>query len=149
MESSKIENLLDAYFEGQSSLEDEAILMDYFCSNRVANHLIQYKAIFVGLAAMKKEQSQRPIVFPESEAKMSNRFLRYAVVGALLVSLGVGGIYFSQTQMSQEEKEALIAFEQSKEALLFLSEKLNKGTNQLSYMAEFGNTKNMVFRDEE
>ena len=57
MESEKIDTLLDLYFDGGTSLEEEALLLDYFNNRKVADHLLQYKAIFVGLSAARKESS--------------------------------------------------------------------------------------------
>ena len=53
MELDKIEKLLTDYFEGNTSLQDEVLLMDYFNNQKVADHLLQYKPIFIGLAAAK------------------------------------------------------------------------------------------------
>jgi len=148
MELSKIEKLLNSYFEGQTNLEEERILMDYFCNRHVANHLLPYKPIFIGLAAARQEQSNRPFEIPETEAKKST-FWRYAVAGALVVSIGIGGFFLSNSRMSAEEQEALTAFENSKEALLFLSEKLNKGAHKISYVEVFGASKSKVFKSKD
>lgn len=142
-----IEKLLDAYFEGRTSLGEEDLLMDYFCNHQVPIHLLQYKPIFIGLAAARKEQSERSFKFPESEAKRSTPW-RYAVAGALVIALGIGSFYLSNPGLSAEEQEALTAFENSKEALRFLSENLNKGANQLSYVDEFEEAKNKVFKSD-
>lgn len=149
MELNRIESLLDAYFEGQTSLEEEAVLMDYFQNQQVAQHLLQYKPIFIGLAAARKERSQRPLILPEQSSNKSSSFWRYGVASAIVVALAVGGFYYTQPQMTQEEKEALAAFEDSKEALMLLSRKLNEGATQLAYVAEFGNTTARVFKEEE
>jgi len=148
MESSKIEKILNAYFEGNTTLEEEATLRDYFNNHRVADHLLQYKPIFVGLEAAKEEQSNKTFQVPESEIPSSHKPWRYAVAAALILAMGVGVFYNSNTGMTPEEKEALVAFENSKKAMLFLSEKLNKGTEQLSYVHEFTIAKDMVFGEE-
>lgn len=145
MELSKIEKLLDSYFEGQTNLEEEGVLMDYFCNRQVANHLLPYKPIFIGLAAARQEQSNRSFEIPESGTKKST-FWRYAVAGAFVVTVGIGSFFLSNPGMSAEEQEALTAFENSKEALQFLSEKLNKGAHKMSYVEVFETSKSKVFK---
>lgn len=145
MELSKIENLLDAYFEGRTNLEEEEVLMDYFCNRHVANHLLQYKPIFIGLSAARKEQSKRSFEIPES-GTAKNTVWRYAVAGALVVTIGIGSFFLSNPGMSAEEQEALTAFENSKEALRFLSENLNKGAHKMYYVEVFETSKSKVFR---
>ena len=49
MELANIESLLDSYFEGETSLDQENILRDYFSSANVAPHLMAYQDLFVGL----------------------------------------------------------------------------------------------------
>ena len=46
MELDRIENLLEKYFEGETSIAEEKELKVYFSSGDVAQHLEQYKAIF-------------------------------------------------------------------------------------------------------
>lgn len=145
MELSNIEKLLDAYFDGQTNLEEEGVLMDYFCNRQVANHLLPYKPIFIGLAAARQEQSKRSLEIPKSSTS-KNTFWRYAVAGALVVSIGIGSFLLSNPGMSAEEQEALTAFENSKEALQFLSEKLNKGAHKMSYVEVFETSKSKVFK---
>ena len=144
MESVKIEKLLDAYFEGNTSLSEEKILQDYFNNEKVADQLVQYKPIFVGLKIAKEERSEIEIVLPENNTK-TNRTWWYSIAAMLIVALGVAGFFFSQPQYTHEEKEALAAFEKSKEAMLFLSENLNKGAGQLNVVEQFTITKDKIF----
>lgn len=147
MESNNIERLLDAYFEGNTTLKEESILMDYFNNQQVEDHLLQYKPIFVGFKAAKMEQSNREFKLPETKASRSYQPWRYAIAAVLMIALGIGVFFNSQQKMSQEEKEALLAFENSKKAMIFLSEKFNKGTGQLSYLEEFTIAKDKVFKE--
>lgn len=144
MESVKIEKLLDAYFEGTTSLSEEKVLQNYFNNEKVADHLVQYKPIFIGLKVAKEERSGKEITLPENNSK-TNRTWWYSIAAMLVVALGVAGFYFSQPQYTQEEQEALAAFEKSKEAMFFLSENLNKGAEQLTFVEQFKITKDKIF----
>lgn len=141
MESTKIENLLDAYFEGNTSLEEENVLRDYFNSENVANHLEAYQPIFAGLLSAREEQSTRKVQLPEAK-KATIKPWWYSAAAMLIVALGVGGFYFSQPQLSQEEEEALAAFEEAKDAMELLSENFNKGTERLVLVDQFTVSKN-------
>jgi hypothetical protein len=47
MELNKIERLVEKYFDGETSVEEEKELRKYFASTDVASHLMQYKSILV------------------------------------------------------------------------------------------------------
>ena len=144
MESVKIEKLLEAYFDGATVLSEEKILQDYFNNEKVADQFIQYKPIFVGLKVAKEEGSEKEIEFTEKNVK-ADRTWWYSIAAMLIIALGVAGFYFSQPHYTQEEKEALVAFEKSKEAMMFLSENLNKGAGQLTAVEQFTITKDKIF----
>lgn len=143
MESIKIEKLLEAYFEGETSLLEEQVLRDYFKSENVAEKLQQYKPIFEGLLATAEEHSSRNFEFLKSNSGSKKRW--YSVAAILVVALGIGSFYFSQPSFTLEEQEALAAFEKSKETMMLLSENLNKGAAQLTYVGQFGIIKNKIF----
>lgn len=144
MESDKIEKLLEAYFEGTTSLGEEKLLQDYFNSNKVSEHFAQYTPIFAGLKAAKEERSSREFKMPENKVK-SNNTLWYSMAAVFVVSFGVASFYFSQPNYTQEEQEALAAFEKSKKTMMLLSENLNKGAGRLSFVQQFEITKDKIF----
>ncbi len=148
MELNNIERLLEAYFEGTTSLEEEAVLRDYFNNDRVPVHLLQYKPIFVGLQAAQKERSKREFYLPTEKSNSRDKTWWYWIAAMLVVTIGVGIFYTSQPRMTQEEREALAAFENSKNTMLLLSENLNKGVEQLSYVEQFTIAKDKVFKKE-
>lgn len=144
MESDKIEKLLEAYFEGTTNLEEETLLRDYFSNNDVPEHFANYTPIFIGLKAAKEERSSREFKVPEAKVK-SNNTLWYSMAAVFVVSFGVASFYFSKPNYTQEEQEALAAFEKSKKTMMLLSENLNKGAEQLTFVQQFGITKDKIF----
>jgi hypothetical protein len=62
------------------------------------------------------------------------------------VIIAVAGFLFSESNIAQQEQEALAAFNESKKTMLLLSENFNKGTEQLSLVGEFVNTKNRILK---
>lgn len=144
MESDKIEKLLEAYFEGNTTLEDEKFLRSYFSGNEVASHLEVYRPIFKSFVLAQKEHTLKVPDLPKNKLKIN-----YKIVAATVaVFIGIGAFYFSQPGLTSEEKEALEAFEKSKESMVFLSQKLNEGTQQLKYVDEFNEAKGKIFEIE-
>lgn len=47
MDSKNIEQLLERYFQCETSLEEEAALKAFFCSSQVPSHLMRYRDLFV------------------------------------------------------------------------------------------------------
>jgi len=144
MELAKIESLLDAYFEGETSLEQETKLKEYFTSSNVAPHLAVYQNLFVGLKNAKEEVSEREIVLPEVK-NSSNRWW-LSIAASIVIVLGVVGLQFSGNQLTQEEQIALAEFNKTKETLLLLSKSFNKGTQELAVLGEFTEAKNKILK---
>ena len=144
MELVKIKQLLEAYFEGDTSLAEEKMLQDYFSNGEVDKDLLQYQPIFMGLEAARAERSTRAFNFNEPKVKIIKSWW-YSVAAMLIVAIGIGAFYFTQPQYTQAEKEALAAFEKSKKAMLLLSENLNKGAERLTLVEQFENTKDKIF----
>ena len=143
MESTKIEKLLAAYFEGNTTLEEERLLKDYF-EGQVADEFVRYQPIFAGLRMAGEERATHRFQFPKKSANVQKKWM-YAAASLLVVAFGLGSIYFSQPRYTEEEREALAAFEKSRKAMVLLSENLNKGAEQLGYVKQFGITKDKIF----
>ena len=137
MELANIEKLLEAYFEGHTSLAEETTLRTYFTSGDVASHLQGYIPLFEGFLEAKKERFEKEIEIP----KLSKQpFLsKWRMAASVLILLGISSIlYFnSQKGLTAEQEDALIAYNKAKETMLLLSESLNKGTSKVSYIDEF------------
>lgn len=145
MEWDKIEDLLNKYFEGETTLKEEAELFDYFNNKEVARHLQQYQPLFQGLKMAREEKYEGKPTLPPTRIP-NNRTWMYPVAAMIVVALTVGGFVFNNQQMSQDEKEALMAFEQTKHALNLLSKNLNEGTHQLVYVNQFEDAKDKVWK---
>jgi len=144
MELAKIERILEAYFEGESTLEQEAILKEYFTGNKVAPHLAVYQTLFVGLKAAKEEVSEREISLPATSS--STKRWWYSIAASILIVIGVSSLLMPGDQITQEEQEALAAFNKSKETLILLSKNFNKGTEELAVLGQFTEAKNYILK---
>ena len=134
MELAKIESLLEAYFEGNTTLEQESMLRNYFANEEVAGHLEPYKSLFAGLSMAKQEVSQRELIVPESAS--NSRGMWYSIAASVAIVLAVAGFVFSNSGMSQDEQDALMALNKTKETMMMLSSSLNKGTEPMYLLSE-------------
>ncbi len=144
MELDKIERLLEKYFEGETSLQEENILSEYFVSDKVAPHLVQYRSMF---AFFRKEKNVVPqnITFFEKPKKS---FAWISVAASVVLALGIGFFMYNQDIKNQdlgtfETPEE--AFEATQKALLLVSENVNKGVKSVGYIQEYESTKNLIF----
>ncbi|RMA64624.1 hypothetical protein [Ulvibacter antarcticus] len=144
MESVNIEKLLEAYFEGNTTLNEEVILRTYFTEKEVEPQFQMYAPLFAGLKAAKQEVATKEPVLPESLG--INRSWWYGIAASAAIVVLVAGFMFSRPSITAQEQEALTAFNESKKAMLILSENFNKGTGHLAIVNEFNNTKNRILK---
>lgn len=145
MELANIEHILEAYFEGNTTLAQEHTLRAYFTGADVAAHLEVYVPLFSSLEKASKEISRSRVVLPESKETSKRWWL--GIAASVGIVLAVASFVFKQDHLTIEEKEAIAAFKKSREALLFMSKHLNKGTEDIAFLNEFTKTKNKVFKE--
>ena len=71
MASVKIENLVEKYFQAETSIAEKNELRNYFSSQNVVAHLEQYKPLFGYLSLAAAPQFKREFL-PQSKKKYSN-----------------------------------------------------------------------------
>lgn len=139
MELTNIEKLLDSYFEGTTTLEEETQLKSFFASENVPEHLQGYVPLFESFIVAKKEYSEKTIELPKEE--ITSAFWKWGVAASLTILLGFAGVnYFTQSKLTQEEEQALMAYQEARSTMLLLSQNLNKGASKINYLNNF--TKN-------
>lgn len=144
MELNKIENLLDAYFEGNTNLEEEALLKKYFSEEEVAPHLKNYKSLFKSFVVAKDEVITSEIKLPKKTNTIKPWM--YSVAALLVIAITVASFMFLQPSKNEREKEALAALKQTKEIMMLLSNNLNKGTKELAIIDQFKINKNRILK---
>jgi hypothetical protein len=142
--NNKIDLLLDKYFEGETSIQEEKFLNEYFAKTDVPKHLKQYQAMFAYFAENKKEiASQNIQLKPSTKPWYVNWIAKVAVV---LLLLGFSYSFFQSRITDTEKKEAQIAFLETQKALNLISQNLNKGNQAVKYLDEFEVSKNKIFK---
>lgn len=143
METKEIAKLLQKYFNGESTGDEEKALETYFTSENVADEFKEYKDFFSGISELAntndsniEEEIMDFILENENREKTRYRWLWQTVTGiAASVIIILGGFLFYQ----QQQKPYKDTFEDPKEAyayaqqtLQFVAEKYNKGIAGLS-----------------
>lgn len=151
MEPYKIEELVNKYEEGNTSIKEEQTLRDYFTTGDVPPHLQSYKMIF-GFTSKARLESYPGTI------KLKSRKFSLAMVGiAASIILAVG--IFTTLNMVQDNtdqqniatnlgtiEDPEEAYLKAKETLQMVSEVLNNGQEGLTYVEEFDKNKNKYLK---
>ena len=144
-----IENLIDKYFEGETSIAEENELKVYFSSTDVAQHLKQYQTIFGYLSQAKEQQFTQEIPL---QTKKRNVVLWLSIAASVVVMLGVGTMMYLNNDKEEQfvactpEDNPELALQQTEKALALVSEHLNTGIESVSYINEYEQSKNRIFK---
>jgi len=146
MELNRIESILEKYFQGETSVTEEKELKNYFSSPDVAQHLEQYIPLFGYFSEASKQEFKQTM--PLQTKKLTFKWL--SIAASVLVLLGISTFtYLYQPQKTNdlgtyESPEA--AFEATQKALSLLSKNVNIGIESVSYINEFQNSKELIFK---
>jgi len=144
-----IEKLIDKYFEGETSIAEENELKLYFSSSDVAQHLKQYQPIFGYFSQAKEQQFTQEI---PQQTKKQNVVMWLSIAASVIVMLSVGTFMYFETNKTEQfvacnsEDSPELALEQTQKALALVSEHLNTGIESVSYINEYENSKNRIFK---
>jgi len=140
MELNNIEKILEKYLEAKTTIAEEKELRNYFSSSNVPAHLEQYKHLFQYFTIAKNETSSKSV--PLKPRKKSYKWL--TVAASLILAIG---FYTSQhTKSDTQEEEALLAYYQTKKALLMVSNNFNTGAEKVGYLNQFEVATNQIFK---
>jgi hypothetical protein len=157
MDSQKIKILLEKYYNGETSLDEEKILREHFRQqNSHDNHVVDKQIINYfdsGKIHVPPDLTQELSNAIENEWKneTKHRFikiLKWTSAIAAIFILAIAIVIFNKkdnpplladTYKSQEE-----AYAQTKQVLLFISYKMNKKANGLKYLSNIDNSLNPI-----
>lgn len=147
MEFSKIEILLEKYFEGQTNISEENELRNYFSSSNVLPHLEQYKPLFGYFSVAKKEEFKPNIQLQSKRFRVT----WLSIAASVVVLLGIGTYVYFNTNANQNQdlgtyNNPEVAFKETQKALALLSNQVNIGIESVHYVEEYQNSKNLIFK---
>jgi len=151
MELDRIENILEKYFQGETSIAEENELRNYFSSSNVAQHLEQYKPLF-GYFSLAKEHQFTPEIpiLPRPRDKKRN-VAWISIAASVVVLLGIGTYaYYSADVVNKNQDLGTYddpeeAFRATQKALSLLSDNVNVGIESVLYIQEYQTTKDKIF----
>ena len=128
-----IEKLLEKYENGETTLNEEQQLKDYFSQETVPQHLEVYKPIFQYFLVTKKEQFTKDVPLKPKKTYTLYKWISVAAIAVLMF-----GVYTNFTGSTESESltdEELYALNETKKALNLLSSNFNKGTDNLNLLS--------------
>ncbi len=143
MELVRIEQLLEKYFEAETTVAEEEMLREYFSGDEVAAHLSAYTPMFQYMSQAKEERFNRPVALKQKV----NYYKWLSVAAAVVLAFG---IYFGNEsyQDYQEQKAAEYAYNETKKALSLLASNLGRGTEKVAYLNEFEEAKQKIYKND-
>jgi len=151
MDFNQIDKMLNKYFEGLSSLEEERQLKKYFASTEIAEEHRPYKALFNYFEQAQNVTNPIPVRFNDNRRNYKKY---YAAAAALIIGLGLFGLLKNpfhkpidqlstgHIQVSNDNPEK--KKEAVKEIKKF-AEKVNDGIQKTGAISIFGQTTKKVF----
>lgn len=164
MNTNEIKKLIDAFYNGETSVEEEQLLLNYFNTEDVAEELLEEKEIFlhmynaelvdvpVGLETKLNDlidelASEEKKVFKlKAQTNKRQMWVRIGSIAAGVALVISAGVYFNkkadsitpplaQGQTENVDVEDKEKIKEAQEALVLLSSKFNKGMDQLAVVS--------------
>ena len=150
-----IENLLEKYENGETSLKEEQVLKNYFKNDTVAPHLEMYKSMFDYFLVSQQEQ------FTKDVPLKTKRTFNYKWISVAAVAVLMLGLYFGTSSSNNlgTYEDPQLAFNEFSKSMEMISSKfnrgastvsylneVNKGTSTLGYLNEIENTTSIIFK---
>jgi len=146
MELNNIEQLLEKYFEGETSVAEEQQLKEYFNSELVASDLEVHKPLFSYFSQSNKDKMNFSPILPSKK----RIYTVWIGVAASLLFIVVIITFWDKPSAKQEDlgsfEDPEIAFRETQKALAMLSENVNVGIQSLEYVNEYEKTKKTIFK---
>ena len=147
MELKLVEQLLEKYFQGATTIAEEKQLKAYFSSNDVAPHLAKYQTLFSYFEIQKGTQFEQKL--PLQPRKQRN-VKWIGIAASFVVLFGLATFYFYPSEPKHEDLGTYDnpeeAFAATHKALLMVSEQVNVGMESVVYLEEYEKTKKTIFK---
>lgn len=158
MNYKKIQELLDKYWNCETTLEEEEILRSYFSNEEVHDDFIEFEQLFRHFNEVKGSRVSNDFderVFEKVEKrKAQRRYLGVFTKVAAAVILILSFVVINQRYILVKDKATQVvqdtfedpqrALEETKKMLMLVSEKWNKGKSEISKISEFNKAEKMI-----
>lgn len=144
MELKVIEDLLEKYLEGETSVKEEEQLKAFFTSEKVPGHLEVYRPMFGYFVQSKTQRFSGKITYSSGRRRV---YSWVAVAASILILLGVVTQQDSSSHEFGTYEDPEVALQETKEALKMISRYMNTGAKDLAYIEEFNSAKNKIVKN--
>ncbi len=150
MDLKKIRALLEKFYNGDTTLEEEGLLRDYFMNEPVDQEFIADKDIFLYQIRENQDKEAIPDISDEIWNKLqvdrtdnnmiNNKIVYFYLRIAASILVIIGSFFLIKNQVFDKNNEMQfsdtydnpeLAYQQAKETLLYVSAMLNSGTEHL------------------
>ena len=141
MELKEIKQILQKYFDGESSEQEEQLLEEYFHSDIIAQELMKYRSFFTGISELSSKRDERLeeevmdyILENENREKTHYRWLWQTASGiaaALVIALIVVNWGNNQSQWKDTYSDPEQAYAEATRTLQYVAGHYQKGIANL------------------
>jgi len=147
MELREIEQLLDKYFDAETTVAEENNLKAYFAGDSVAPHLEQYRCMFGYFTQQQELHFDKKLPL-----KIKVSYTKWLSVAASVVLLCGMFAWFINTNRPQQQDlgtydDPEVAFRETQKALGMLSSKVNIGVESVNYLGEYEKQRKTIFKE--
>jgi hypothetical protein len=149
-----IRTLLERFYQGDSSLEEERQLEEFFASGNVPEEFMADRELFQSFGSLEeniqvpsglKQQIIEGIDREARREKQGKRLSLYSMSGLAAGILALVAVYLfflkdnepvllAGQEMIDTYEDPLLAYEEARQTLAFVSEKMNMGTSELEHV---------------
>jgi len=158
MEYREIDELLNRYLEGETTLEEEVLLKDYFSRQDIDPKHLEWKEMFRFFAEDQKnsapsfdtETELKAVIEGEWKKETRNRFRRIiawagSAAAILVLSFGLFN-YLNKPKAPVKDTytDSRLAYIETKRALMMVSKAMNRNTASLKYLSKIDDSFNQM-----
>lgn len=155
MDLKKIRTLLEKFYNGESTLDEEKILREYFSNDLIDSEFVADKDIFLYQIHENENLKSIPDISNEIwnslsstddyKTKTNNNLIYFYLRIAASIIILIGSFFLLKNQVFNRQQDIQFAdtydnpeeaYEQAKEALLYVSQVLNTGAGHLDPIAK-------------
>ncbi len=160
MDFNEAKVLLEKYWNCETSLEEEGLLRSYFQQEEIPDELKKYEELFRFFSEEREKELNQDFddkmmtLVKNRKNHGSQRYLiiMYKVAAAILLVLSFFVIHERFIRVKDQAKKVVVdtfsdpekALEETKRVLYFVSEKLNKGKEEVSRLNKFRKAEDVV-----
>ena len=148
MELKLVEQLLEKYFQGATTIAEEKQLKGYFASKDVAPHLAKYQSLFGYFETQKGIQFEQKLSL---QPRKQNTVKWIGIAASFIVLFGLATFYFFPSKTENVElgtfQNPEEAYVETQKALFMVAEQVNLGMKSVSHLKEYERTKKTIFKN--